>query len=99
VLPLWNASSRDDSPAKGFPPSLRSRNCSRRHRCRPGRDQDPLPLSDEDHIEALKAPVVARFASFLGQPPIRATLTWTLPDRRIMITGKRGDEPFEEVIS
>ena len=33
-------------------------------------------------IEALKAPVAARFASFLGQPPIRATLTWTLPDRR-----------------
>jgi hypothetical protein len=50
-------------------------------------------------IEALKAPVVGRFASFLGQPPIRATLTWTLPDRRITITGKRGNEPFEEVIS
>jgi hypothetical protein len=49
-------------------------------------------------IEALKAPVVARFASFLGQPPIRATLTWTVPDRRITITGKRGDQPFEEVI-
>ncbi len=26
-------------------------------------------------IEALKAPIVARFSSFLGQPPIRATLT------------------------
>jgi len=26
------------------------------------------------------------------------TLTWTLPDRRIMITGKRGNHP-EEVIS
>jgi DNA invertase Pin-like site-specific DNA recombinase len=50
-------------------------------------------------IEALKAPVVARFASFLGQPPIRATLTWTVPDRRITINGKRGDQPFEEVIS
>jgi Resolvase, N terminal domain/Helix-turn-helix domain of resolvase len=50
-------------------------------------------------IEALKAPVVARFASFLGQPPIRATLSWTVPDRRITITGKRGDQPFEEVIS
>jgi DNA invertase Pin-like site-specific DNA recombinase len=49
-------------------------------------------------IEALKAPVVARFASFLGQPPIRAALTWTLSDRRITITGKRGKEPFEEVI-
>jgi hypothetical protein len=50
-------------------------------------------------IEALKAPIVARFASFLGQPAIRATLTWTLPDRRITITGTRGNEPFEEVIS
>jgi hypothetical protein len=56
------------------------------------RSGDPL-------IEALTAPVVARFASFLGQPPIRATLTWTVPDRRITITGKRGDQPFEEVIS
>ena len=55
--------------------------------------------SGDGLIEALKAPVVARFASFLGQPPIRATLTWTLPDRRITITGKCGDEPFEEVIS
>jgi len=26
------------------------------------------------------------------------TVTWTLPDRRIMITGKRGNHP-EEVIS
>ena len=49
-------------------------------------------------VEALKAPVVARFASFLGQPPIRARLTWTVPDHRITITGKRGDQPFEEAI-
>jgi len=42
---------------------------------------------------------VGRFASFLGQPPIRATLTWTVPDRRITITGTRGNEPFDEVIS
>ena len=50
-------------------------------------------------IEALKEPVVARFASFLGQPPIRGTLAWTLPDRRITITATRGNEPLEEVIS
>jgi Helix-turn-helix domain of resolvase len=55
------------------------------------RSGDPL-------IEALKAPVVARFASFLGQPAIRATLTWILPEHRITITGTRGDEPFEETI-
>jgi hypothetical protein len=41
---------------------------------------------------------VARFASFLGQPPIRATLTWTVPDRRITITGKRGNDPFPREI-
>jgi hypothetical protein len=55
------------------------------------RSGDPL-------IEALKTPVVARFASFLGQPAIRATLTWSLPEHRITITGTRGDEPFEEII-
>ena len=54
--------------------------------------------SGDGLIEALKAPVMARFASFLGQPPICATLTWTLPDRRITIAGRCGDEPFEEVI-
>ena len=50
-------------------------------------------------IEALKAPVVARFASFVGQPSVRATLAWTLPNRQITITGERGGEPFEEAIS
>jgi hypothetical protein len=34
----------------------------------------------------------------LAQPRLGATLGWTLPDRRIMITGKRGNHP-EEVIS
>src|SRR2546421_4902913 len=55
------------------------------------RSGDPL-------IEALKAPVLARFAGFLGLPPVRATLSWTLPDRRITVTGRRGNDSFEEVI-
>ena len=55
------------------------------------RSGDPL-------IEALKAPVAARFAGFLGQPPIRATLTWLLAERQIVIAGRRGDEPFDEFI-
>jgi hypothetical protein len=43
---------------------------------------------------------MARSAGFLGPPPRVGTRpTWTLPDRRIMITGKRGNHPFEEVIS
>ena len=54
------------------------------------RSGDPL-------IEALKAPVVARFAGFLGLPPVRGTLSW-MPDRRITVTGRRGNDPFEEVI-
>lgn len=55
------------------------------------RSGDPL-------IEALKAPVVGRFGGFLGQPPIRATLTWTLTDRRVTITGTRGQESLEETL-
>src|SRR5947209_2032334 len=55
------------------------------------RSGDPL-------IEALKAPDVARFAGFLGQAPVRATLSWSLPDRRITVIGRRGGDPFEEVI-
>jgi hypothetical protein len=55
------------------------------------RSGDPL-------IEALKAPVVGRFASFLGQPPIRGTLTWVLAERCVTITGERGDEPFGETL-
>ena len=50
-------------------------------------------------IEALKEPAVARFGTLVGQPPIRATLTWTVPDRQIMVVGTRGSEPFEQVIS
>jgi hypothetical protein len=53
---------------------------------RPG---DPL-------IEALKAPVAGRFGSFLGQSPIRATLTWLLAERCVTITGRRGEASFEE---
>ena len=55
------------------------------------RSGDPL-------IEALKAPVVGRFGSFLGQPSIRATLTWVLAERCVTITGRRGDGSFEEML-
>lgn len=55
------------------------------------RSSDPL-------IEALTARVVGRFASFLGQPPIRGTLTRVLTERCVTITGRRGDEPFEETL-
>jgi len=55
------------------------------------RSGDPL-------IEALNAPVVGRFGSLLGQPPIRATLTWMLAERCVTITGKRGEGSFEETL-
>ena len=54
--------------------------------------------SGDQLIEALKAPVSNRFGSFAGQPVIRGTLSWTTADHRIMITAKRGEEPFEEIV-
>ncbi len=48
---------------------------------------------------ALEAPVWDRYGSFAGHPRIRATVTWTLPDRSIVIAGARGGERFEEVIA
>jgi DNA invertase Pin-like site-specific DNA recombinase len=47
-------------------------------------------------IEALKAPVVARYGAFNGHPRIHATLTWTLSDHAIQITGTRGTNHFHE---
>ena len=47
---------------------------------------------------ALEAPVWDRFGSFAGQPPIAGTVTWTTADRRVVITGRRGDARFEELV-
>jgi hypothetical protein len=46
---------------------------------------------------ALEAPVWDRFGNFAGQPPVRAELVWSTEDRRVVICGKRGDSPFEEL--
>ena len=54
------------------------------------RSGDPL-------IEALKAPVADRFGGFLGQPPVRATLSWVLEERHVVIAGTRGSQPFEGI--
>ena len=54
--------------------------------------------SGDQLIEALKAPVSDQFGSFAGQPVIRGTLSWTTADHRIMITAKRGEQPFEEIV-
>ena len=45
---------------------------------------------------ALEAPVWDRYGTFAGHPLIRGTVTWTAADRRVVIAGRRGTEPFEE---
>ena len=47
---------------------------------------------------ALEAPVWDRFGQFAGHPWVRATVAWLLSDRLVLISGKRGDERFEEVV-
>ncbi len=48
---------------------------------------------------ALEAPVWDRYGTFAGHPLIRGTVTWTTADRRVVIAGRRGSEPFEEDVS
>jgi hypothetical protein len=54
--------------------------------------------SHDELCYALEAPVWDRFGSFAGQPPIAGTVTWTTADRRVLITGRRGDARFEELV-
>jgi len=46
----------------------------------------------------LTAPVWDRYGTFTGQPLIRGTVKWTTADRRVVITGVRGDQRFEEIV-
>jgi hypothetical protein len=55
--------------------------------------------ADDQLDYALADPLWGRYGAFAGQPPISATLTWTLADRGIVITGGRGGEAFTEVIA
>jgi hypothetical protein len=48
---------------------------------------------------ALEGPVSDRYCRFAGHPWIRGTVTWSLTDRCILITGRRGDEAFEESLA
>ncbi|MGH8301047.1 MAG: hypothetical protein ACRET5_06210 [Steroidobacteraceae bacterium] len=47
---------------------------------------------------ALAAPVWDRFGSFAGQPAISGEVIWTTEDRRVVITWRRGDRRFEEIV-
>jgi predicted nucleic acid-binding Zn ribbon protein len=51
------------------------------------------PLPDE-----LAAPVWDRYALFRGQPRIRATVIWDVRAREVIVTGRRGEEPLDEVL-
>ncbi len=47
---------------------------------------------------AIEAPVWDRFGSFAGQPQITGTVTWSTADRRVVIEGRRGDKPSEQLV-
>jgi hypothetical protein len=55
-------------------------------------------ISRAELCHALEAPVWDRFGSFVGQPQISGTVTWTASERRVVIEGRRGGERFEEVM-
>jgi hypothetical protein len=40
-----------------------------------------------------------RFGSFAGQPFVRGEVIWAAEDRAVVIIGRRGDQPFEEVVA
>jgi hypothetical protein len=49
--------------------------------------------------DALAAPVWARYGSFRGQPPITATLRWSVAERSLSLAGSRGGEPFAQTLA
>jgi hypothetical protein len=52
----------------------------------------------DELANALGAPVWGRFGTFAGQPFVRADVIWTLDDRSVVISGRRGDRRFEEIV-
>ena len=48
---------------------------------------------------ALEAPVWGRFGTFAGHPLVRREVIWSGDDRRVRIQARRGDRPFEELVS
>jgi hypothetical protein len=47
---------------------------------------------------ALEAPIWDRYGVFVGQPRIRATVTWIAAERCVLISGDRGGGRFEETV-
>jgi hypothetical protein len=48
---------------------------------------------------ALEAPVWDRYGTFAGQPRVRGTVVWSVPDRPVVIVGERIGEQFEEAVA
>lgn len=54
---------------------------------------------ESELADALAAPVWARYGSFRGQPPITATLRWSVAERSLTLAGSRGGEPFAQTLA
>ena len=48
---------------------------------------------------ALEAPVWGRFGTFAGHALVRGEVLWSAGDRCVLIQARRGDRPFEELVS
>jgi hypothetical protein len=53
--------------------------------------------SRDELCHALEAPLWERLGSFTGQPMVRGEVIWNADDRSVLIRGRRGDAPFEEL--
>jgi hypothetical protein len=66
------------------------------------RDGEPcesrLWSGGDELANALAAPVWARFGTFVGHPLVRAEAIWTVERRSVVIVGRHGDRPFEEIV-
>ena len=63
--------------------------------------QEPVAIEwwERDELAyALEGPVWDRFGGFAGQPAVRGTVRWTVADQLVVISGRRGDQGFEEVV-
>ena len=52
----------------------------------------------DELCHALEAPVWERFGTFVGHPLIRGEVIWSAEDRSVVISGRRGDRRFEEIV-
>jgi hypothetical protein len=61
--------------------------------------REPIPGSCESELAgALAAPIWGRYGSFRGQPAIRATLTWNVAERSLVLAGTRAGERFKHTL-